>query len=67
MLHYALDAIATTTGECKVTPISFKEFTEQNETLFLELAFDKNSTLTDVACEHYQDYVQSVKDINNDH
>jgi hypothetical protein len=48
-------------------PIPFKDFTAQNETLFLELAFDKNSTLTDVACEHYQDYVQSVKDINNDY
>jgi hypothetical protein len=50
-----------------MTPIPFKDFTEQNETLFLELAFDKNSTLADVACEHYQDYVQSVKDINNDY
>jgi hypothetical protein len=50
-----------------VIPMSFKEFTEQNETLFLELAFDKNSTLANVACEHYQDYLQSVEDINNDH
>ena len=50
-----------------MTPISFKEFTAQNETLFLELAFDKKSTLADVACEHYQSYLESVKDINNEH
>jgi hypothetical protein len=62
-----MDAVAAANGESKVTPISFKDFTEQNETLFLELAFDKQSTLADVACEHYQDYLQSVKDINNDY
>jgi hypothetical protein len=49
-----------------MTPLSFKDFTEQNETLFAELAFDKNSTLANVACEHYQRYLESIEDINND-
>jgi hypothetical protein len=47
-------------------PISFKDFTEQNETLFAELAFDKNSTLANVACEHYQSYLESIEDRDND-
>ena len=50
-----------------MTPIPLKDFAEQNETLFLELAFDKESTLADVACEHYQSYLESIKDINNEH
>ena len=47
-------------------PISFKDFMSQNENHFAELAFDANSTLTLVACEHYQEYLESIKDIDND-
>ena len=45
-----------------MTPISFKDFMTQNETLFAELAFDRNSTVADVACEHYQSYLESIED-----
>ena len=47
-------------------PIPFKDFMEDNEILFLELAFDKNTTLADIACEHYQSYLESIDDINNE-
>jgi len=53
-------------------PVSFKNFMEDNETLFLEMAFDINfnsnetkTTATDIACEHYQEYLTSIEDINN--
>ena len=59
-------------------PISFKNFMEENETLFSEIAFDINfnriilntdevkTTPTDIACEHYQEYLTSIEDIDND-
>jgi hypothetical protein len=45
---------------------SFKDFMADNEILFAELAFDKNSTLADVACEHHQSYLESIEDRDND-
>ena len=46
---------------------------EENETLFLEMAFDINfdshevkTTPTDIACEHYQEYLASIEDRDND-
>ena len=46
---------------------------EENETLFSEIAFDINfnshevkTTPTDIACEHYQEYLTSIEDRNND-
>jgi len=54
-------------------PISFKNFMEENETLFSEIAFDINfnkhevkTTPTDIACEHYQEYLASIEDRDND-
>ena len=54
-------------------PISFKNFMEENETLFSEMAFDINfdshevkTTPTDIACEHYQEYLTSIEDRDND-
>jgi hypothetical protein len=41
---------------------SFKDFMSQNEMLFSELAFDKNSTIANVACEHSQSYLESIRD-----
>jgi len=46
---------------------------EENEELFLEMAFDINfnkheikTTPTDIACEHYQEYLASIEDRDND-
>lgn len=47
-------------------PISFGNFVEDNELLFLEIAFDKDSTLADVACEHYQHYLESIANLENE-
>ena len=47
-------------------PIPFEDFMADNEILFLELAFDKNTTLADIACELYQSYLESINDINNE-
>ena len=49
-----------------MTPITFKDFYEQNEILFSELAFDQNTNVISIACEHFQDYIQSIKDLEND-
>ena len=50
---------------------------EENETLFSEIAFDINfnriilntdevkTTPTDIACEHYQEYLTSIEDRDN--
>jgi hypothetical protein len=48
-------------------PITLPDFTSQNESLFLELAYDNNTTLQAVANEHYADYLESYRDINNDY
>jgi hypothetical protein len=50
-----------------MTPITLPDFTAQNEALFLELAYDNNTTLQAVADEHYADYLESYRDINNDY
>ena len=46
-------------------PITFKDFYEQNEILFSELAFDQKTNVISIACEHYQDYLESIKDLQN--
>ena len=46
--------------------ISFKDFMEDNLILFLEIAFDKKTDVDSIACEHYQDYLESIKDRDYD-
>jgi hypothetical protein len=45
---------------------SFKDFMADNEIELLELAFDRNSTLIDVASEKYQIYLESIRDRDHD-
>jgi hypothetical protein len=48
-------------------PITPADFTSQNEILLSELAYDNNTTLQAQADEHYADYLESYRDINNDY
>jgi hypothetical protein len=48
-------------------PITLADFTSQNEIILSELAYDNNTTLKAVADEHYADYLESYRDINNDY
>ena len=50
-----------------MTPITFQDFLEQNEILFLELSYDTGKTLDDVASEHYQEYLITFEDVHSDY
>jgi hypothetical protein len=50
-----------------MTPITYQDFLEQNEILFLELAYDTGETLDDVASEHYQEYLITFEDVHSDY
>ena len=50
-----------------MTPITFQNFLEQNEILFLELSHDTGKTLDDVASEHYQEYLITFEDVHSDY
>ena len=45
---------------------SFRDFMDDNEIKLLKIAFDRNSTLIDVASEKYQIYLESIKDKDYD-
>ena len=45
---------------------SFKDFMDDNSIELLEIAFDRNSTLIDVASEKYQIYLESMRDRDYD-
>ena len=46
--------------------ISFKDFKEDNLILFTEIAFDEKTDVDSIACEHYKDYLESIKDRDYD-
>ena len=50
-----------------MTPITFQNFLEQSEILFLELSHDTGKTLDDVANEHYQEYLTTYEDVHSDY
>ena len=48
-------------------PITYQNFLEQNEILFLELAYDTGETIDHVASEHYQEYLITYEDVHSDY
>ena len=50
-----------------MTPITFQDFLEQNEILFLDLAYDAGETLDYVASEHYQEYLITFEDVHSEY
>jgi len=48
-------------------PITFQNFVEQNEILFLDLSREAGKTLDDVASEHYQEYLITYEDAHSDY
>ena len=50
-----------------MTPITYHDFLEQNEILFLDLSHDTGKTLDDVASEHYQEYLMTYEDVHSDY
>ncbi len=50
-----------------MTPITFQNFLEQNEILFLDLSRDAGKTLDDVANEHYQEYLITFEDVHSEY
>jgi hypothetical protein len=49
-----------------MTALTLTDFTARNEIILSELAYDNNTTLQAQADEHYADYLESYRDINND-
>ena len=54
-------------GVKQMTPITFQNFLEQNEILFLELAYDTGETIDHVANEHYQEYLITYEDVHSEY
>ena len=50
-----------------MSAITYQNFLEQNEILFLELSHDTGKTLDDVASEHYQEYLITYEDVHSDY
>ena len=48
-------------------PITYQNFLEQNEILFLELPHETGKTLDDVASEHYQEYLITYEDAHSEY
>jgi hypothetical protein len=63
-LYNPLDATITA-GECKMT-LSFTDFCSENEILFEDLCRETERLFVDIADEHYQSYLVSIEDRDND-
>jgi nitrate reductase NapAB chaperone NapD len=47
--------------------LSFTDFCSQSEILFEDLARETGRLFVVIASEHYESYLESYRDINNDH
>jgi hypothetical protein len=50
-----------------MTPITYQNFLEQNEILFLDLSHETGKTLDDVASENYQEYLITYEDVHSEY
>ena len=48
-------------------PISSTNFAEDNYALFAEIAYEEGRPVAEVAKEHYDSYIESIEDRDNDY